>query len=116
MERELKNVRSDDLVVTTGAYDLRCKQVYHIQWPDHCHCDKVRYTALLELTCHWLYSLIPPILSSPVLVSRYSQGRSFALPANGLGVTQVNLFSGYWHWESRAPEEGRRQRHAQGRD
>lgn len=46
MEKELKKASSDDLVVTTRAYNLNCKQVYHILWPtspEYCHSDEVQY-------------------------------------------------------------------------
>lgn len=63
-----------------------------------------------------LFTHLSLSLSSLVLVSTHSQGGSFALPANGLEVTQVNLFPGYWHRESGPPEKRRSLCHVEGTD
>lgn len=34
MERELQKASPDEHVVVTGAFQLKCKQVYHILWPE----------------------------------------------------------------------------------
>lgn len=46
MESELKKTPPEDLVVTTEAFKLNCKQVYHIilpASPEHLHHDEVQY-------------------------------------------------------------------------
>lgn len=34
MEKELQKASPDEDVIVTGAFHLKCRQVYHILWPE----------------------------------------------------------------------------------